>query len=110
MVALGYHISETFEVPVMIRPTTRVCHSRQVSSSRDSEPCAPPGFFEGPQRWAATPKYRYHLHHQLNRKIETVTEKFRKETISRVLGNGKTSAALFPPGSLSATPMISSGK
>jgi len=29
MVALAYEISETFEIPVMLRPTTWVCHARQ---------------------------------------------------------------------------------
>ena len=29
MVQLGFQISEEFEIPVIIRPTTRVCHSRQ---------------------------------------------------------------------------------
>jgi indolepyruvate ferredoxin oxidoreductase alpha subunit len=99
MVTLGYHISETFEVPVMIRPTTRVCHSRQgVQLKGIANPVLPRGFSKDPQRWAATPKYRYHLHHQLNRKIETVTEKFRKETISRVLGNGKTQRCIISSG------------
>ncbi len=29
MIAMGYALSEAFEIPVMIRPTTRVCHARQ---------------------------------------------------------------------------------
>jgi indolepyruvate ferredoxin oxidoreductase alpha subunit len=99
MVALGYHISETFEVPVMIRPTTRICHSRQgVQLKGMVNPVLPRGFSKDPQRWAATPKYRYHLHHQLNRKISALTEKFGKETLSRVLGNGKARRCIISSG------------
>jgi indolepyruvate ferredoxin oxidoreductase alpha subunit len=29
MIGLAYELSETFNSPVMLRPTTRVCHSRQ---------------------------------------------------------------------------------
>ena len=29
MIGLAYELSETFKSPVMLRPTTRVCHSRQ---------------------------------------------------------------------------------
>lgn len=29
MISMAYHLSETFKTPVMLRPTTRVCHSRQ---------------------------------------------------------------------------------
>jgi indolepyruvate ferredoxin oxidoreductase alpha subunit len=99
MVALGYQLSEKFEIPVMIRPTTRICHSRQgVQLKEIPSPVLPQGFSKDPQRWAATPKYRYHLHHQLNRKIETVTEKFGQETFSRVLGNRKASRCILSSG------------
>ncbi len=36
MVALGYILSEKYELPVLPRPTTRVCHARQ------QVPCSPP--------------------------------------------------------------------
>ena len=29
MISIAYELSEIFEIPVMLRPTTRVCHSRQ---------------------------------------------------------------------------------
>jgi len=67
---LAMELSERFEIPVMLRPTTRVCHARQdlvpgVPVARDSEPL----FEKNPARWAATPKFRLLLHQQLNAKI-----------------------------------------
>ena len=99
MIALGYLISEEFEIPVMIRPTTRICHSRQaVLLNEVTSPILPQGFSKDPERWAATPKYRYQLHLQLNQKIETITRKFGKETFSKILGNGKARRCIISSG------------
>lgn len=67
-------ISEKYGIPVMLRPTTRVCHARQdllarFPSGRDSEP----SFEKNPARWAATPKFRLHLHRELNEKLLAVS-------------------------------------
>ncbi|MCK8603815.1 indolepyruvate ferredoxin oxidoreductase subunit alpha [Desulfoferrobacter suflitae] len=74
-VRMAYELSEQFEIPVMLRPTTRICHARQ-----DMElPCfsgfrQTPAFDRNPGRWAATPKFRLMLHHQLNEKIESIAQ------------------------------------
>ena len=55
----GFDLSEAFGVPVMLRPTTRVCHANQ---DVDAAPFRPPvreaRFVKDPARWAATPVYR----------------------------------------------------
>jgi indolepyruvate ferredoxin oxidoreductase alpha subunit len=67
---LAMELSERYEIPVLLRPTTRVCHARQ-----DLIPVtlvaagAAPRFEKDPARWAATPKFRLALHQQLNEKI-----------------------------------------
>jgi len=73
MIRQAYEISEKYELPVMLRPTTRVCHARQ------NVPCGPvavldrPARFEkNPGRWCATPQYLRELHRQLNEKIEKI--------------------------------------
>jgi indolepyruvate ferredoxin oxidoreductase alpha subunit len=75
MVADAYEISQANELPVMVRPTTRVCHARQ------NVPCLPlspvefkPVFERNPGRWAATPKFRFKLHQQLNEKMARISE------------------------------------
>ena len=79
MIQLAYLISEEFEIPVMIRPTTRVCHSRQgISTGKIPAPSLPSGFAKDPQRWAVTPRYRFQLHFRLNQKIEAIAEKLEK--------------------------------
>jgi indolepyruvate ferredoxin oxidoreductase alpha subunit len=73
MVGLAYELSTAFEIPVMIRPTTRVCHARQDIPLGDiSNPEKKPDFEKDPTRWAATPKYRFHLHGLLETKLEGI--------------------------------------
>jgi len=70
MIALAYELSEKFEIPVMLRPTTRVCHSRQdIVGKAIAETQNLPDFQKDPTRWAATPKFRFQLHTQLEKKL-----------------------------------------
>jgi indolepyruvate ferredoxin oxidoreductase alpha subunit len=99
LIAFAYRISEEFEIPVMVRPTTRVCHARQgVTLGPISAPPPPSGFSKNPQRWAATPRYRLTLHQQLNKKIETLSAQYGKDFFKRVLGGQKTSKAIVSSG------------
>ncbi len=70
MIKLAFELSERYEIPVMLRPTTRVCHTRQdVSPEAMSRIPKRPEFEKDPARWAATPKFRFHLHKELEKKL-----------------------------------------
>ena len=74
MVQMAYELSETFEIPVMLRPTTRVCHARQNIEKRDvAEPNSEIKFEKDPARWAATPKFRLSLHKELEKKLNAIS-------------------------------------
>ena len=73
MVGQALRLSEKYEIPVMVRPTTRVCHARQnvplfkpASLSRVAQ------FEKNPGRWCATPQYLRKLHLILNQKIDKI--------------------------------------
>ncbi len=73
LVGRALELSEKYEIPVMLRPTTRVCHARQ------NVPLYPPHrrerparFEKNPGRWCATPQYLRELHRQLNEKIARI--------------------------------------
>ncbi len=75
MAGLAFDLSEAFEIPVMIRPTTRVCHSRQgmevtpvTAATRQAD------FKKNPGRWAATPKFRLQLHRELEEKLDKIAQ------------------------------------
>ncbi|MCX5883024.1 MAG: thiamine pyrophosphate-dependent enzyme, partial [Deltaproteobacteria bacterium] len=73
MIAMGYALSEAFEIPVMIRPTTRICHARQdVAVSPVVSDDRKPAFEKKPARWAATPKFRFRLHQSLEQKLSGI--------------------------------------
>lgn len=73
MVKMAFELSERFEIPVMLRPTTRVCHARQDVPLADiHSPKRDVDFQKDPTRWAATPKFRYHLHQTLEKKLESI--------------------------------------
>ncbi|MGD9971866.1 MAG: thiamine pyrophosphate-dependent enzyme [Desulfatirhabdiaceae bacterium] len=73
MAGLAFDLSEEFEIPVMLRPTTRVCHARQdIVPHPVPATIRQPQFKRNPARWAATPKFRLVLHQELEKKLEAI--------------------------------------
>jgi indolepyruvate ferredoxin oxidoreductase, alpha subunit len=75
MVGEAFELSEKYELPVMLRPTTRICHARQ------NVACSPPKtierkahFQKNPGRWVATPQFLYQLHVSLNEKLQRIAD------------------------------------
>ncbi len=77
MLRVAFDISEEFRIPVVLRPAIRVCHGRQSLSwgpLRGSDRKA--NFRKDPLRWAATPRFRYMLHKELNGKLREISSRF----------------------------------
>jgi len=73
MAGLAFQMSEEFGVPVMLRPTTRVCHACQDITLRPVQDLhRRADFHKDPKRWAATPLFRYELHVKLNRTLSRI--------------------------------------
>ena len=75
MVGEAFALSEKYEIPVILRPTTRICHARQ------NVHCGPPvpteqkaDFRKDPGRWVATPQFLTGLHRRLNDKLDRISE------------------------------------
>jgi len=91
MVKPAFELSERFGLPVVLRPTTRLCHARQ-SMSLNTVP--PPNatsavrFRKDPMRWAATPRMRYRLHVELNAKLREVEVEFSRSALNQVINAG----------------------
>ncbi|MGO9950900.1 MAG: thiamine pyrophosphate-dependent enzyme [Dissulfurispiraceae bacterium] len=97
-IGLAYELSEAFEIPVMLRPTTRVCHGGQdveLKEVKHTERAA--DFRKDPARWAATPKFRYILHSKLNDKLLAIA------------ANEDTKPRLLNPGVKSPKAVVTSG-
>ncbi len=73
MVRIALELSEQYELPVMLRPTTRVCHARQNIPLAAPEKLERPAHFEkNARRWCATPQFLRELHRELNAKIDQI--------------------------------------
>ncbi|MDR2018797.1 MAG: hypothetical protein LBQ00_08045 [Syntrophobacterales bacterium] len=81
-VRFGYAISEKYEIPVVIQSAIHPGESIRGVGGPDrktgtrSHEIREANFIKNPDRWAATPKFRYDLHRQLNEKIEKIREEF----------------------------------
>jgi len=77
MVAQAFELSERHQIPVMLRPTVRVCHSEQSIECKPVDaPLRSADFEKNPRRWAATPRARMALHQQLNQKLAAIEKEF----------------------------------
>ncbi len=75
MVSQAFELSEKYALPVLLRPTTRVCHARQPVPLYPLPETDKKAFFErNPGRWAATPNFRYLLHRELNQKLQAIAK------------------------------------
>ncbi|MGZ4945151.1 MAG: indolepyruvate ferredoxin oxidoreductase subunit alpha [Halobacteriota archaeon] len=64
----AFKLSEKFEIPVILRPTTRVSHARASVTLRGSEKAQRPAFFEkNPERWVMVPAHARIRHLELNK-------------------------------------------
>jgi indolepyruvate ferredoxin oxidoreductase alpha subunit len=70
---VAFEMSEQFSIPVMLRPTTRVCHTCQdIALFPVTNLERKAAFRKNPSRWAAIPKFRYQLHLELNAKLAEI--------------------------------------
>ncbi len=80
MVASALELSESYRLPVLLRPTTRLCHSLQsitvAVGGQENGPIPKVRFRKDPPRWTATPKFRYLLHRELNEKLAHIEAEF----------------------------------
>ncbi len=77
MAAKALELSEEFGIPVILRPAIRVCHARQNIVPGKLASNAQKAIFEkNPARWAATPRFRFMLHGELNQKLKDISNRF----------------------------------
>jgi indolepyruvate ferredoxin oxidoreductase alpha subunit len=82
MVKEAFEVSETYQIPVLLRPTIRISHGKQSVKLMPPEVIDRAANFEkDPGRWAATPRYRYFLHKKLNETLARIQERFEEDTV-----------------------------
>lgn len=91
MIEPALALSERYGLPVILRPTTRLCHAVQSLTLADNslpDPDIPAiKFRRDPPRWTATPKFRYKLHVELNQKLADIEAEFNESPLNYVVEN-----------------------
>ena len=89
MVEQALTLSERYGLPVILRPTTRLCHAVQSIALADQPLTADAipavKFRRDPPRWTATPKFRYKLHVELNQKLAQIESEFNQSSLNYAL-------------------------
>jgi indolepyruvate ferredoxin oxidoreductase alpha subunit len=91
MIQDAFAISEILQTPVIVRPTTRVCHSCENVDTDDYENVRNPqnpGFRKG-SRWVIFPKASYQSHLNINERNALLEEQFSMYPLNVAFGEGR---------------------
>ncbi len=91
MTIFAFELSEKFNIPVMLRPTTRVSHAREDVEVGQAEQSAGKGrFVKDPARRVALPIHARPLHHELLAKQASIEEELEKAPWNSIELKGDT--------------------
>ena len=95
MLPIAFDLSEKYQIPVILRPVLRVSHAQQtITFSPIAKIERKANFEHNPQRWSATPRFRFILHKQLNEKLKNIAEEFNSMTSLNFIEHDKDRTAL----------------
>ena len=90
MVQAAFDFSEAFELPVLLRPTTRVCHaSAETEIAETTAPRRPSGFVKRPE-WCIFPALSYRRHGELEIKQHEMAKAFDSLPFNSIEKHGKS--------------------
>lgn len=93
MIQYAFELSEAVQLPVFLRPTTRVCHACSTIDVDDSRlEHKPEGFVKDP-RWVIFPSLAYRKHIHIEQLQKDLGEVFSKLRFNTVTGEGKLGIA-----------------
>ena len=78
MIKQAFELSETYKTPVIVRPTTRICHAStffDVSGEFNARTLPEEGFERGPQ-WVIFPARAYKGHGEINERLPLIAQDF----------------------------------
>ena len=119
MVQEAFELSEKYNTPVLLRPTTRVDHAYESMEFPELGPCRAPGAFEKDSaRWVIFPKASFNNHKRIFERNEKVLpqefsqskwNKIGGESLPLASATGVSSATPSPRGSAPKTPAFAAG-
>lgn len=76
MMACAYDLSERYHTPVIMRPTTRICHASTFVEVADSAQARIAEGFERDPRWVIFPKRSFEAHGEINERLPKIAHDF----------------------------------
>lgn len=83
MVGYAFELSEHYSTPVIVRPTTRICHATAVIEPAGRTPHPVPGFEHDP-RWVVFPKRSYQAHLEIHERTPQIAAEFSRYELNAV--------------------------
>ncbi len=95
MIQEAFELSEKYNTPVILRPTTRVDHAYESMEFPELEPCRKPGEFEkDSKRWVIFPRSSYNNHKRIFERNEKILPKeFSEGKWNTVVSKASTTAS-----------------
>lgn len=76
MIKTAYDVSERYHTPVIVRPTTRVCHASTFIDIEDTTQAKPAKGFEKDSKWVIFPKRSFEAHGEINDRLPKIAADF----------------------------------
>ncbi len=93
MAQYAFELSEKLHLPVILRPTTKVCHSSgTVETTGTVYEYQPEGFMKDP-KWVIFPPLSYRRHLEIEKQQQEISELFDQLPFNRIEGEGKSGIA-----------------
>lgn len=83
MMKAAFDLSERYSTPVIVRPTTRVCHASaffDVEDSTQAHPVPEEGFERDP-KWIIFPRRAYQAHGEINARLVKIADDFAHDSV-----------------------------
>ena len=94
MARAAFDLSEEFRLPVILRPTTRVCHASATVELSDSKAEKEVSGFERRPEWCIFPALSYRKHGELEAKQKSLSDKFDGMKFNRIDRGGSKGVAV----------------
>lgn len=92
MVKDAFVLSEKYHTPVILRPTTRVCHGyASISFDENYEAKDPSGFEKDSSKWVIFPKLSYNNHRLIEERLPVIAEDLSTYGYNRIIKDSKKS-------------------
>lgn len=92
MVKDAFVLSEKYHTPVILRPTTRVCHGyASISFDENYEAKDPSGFEKDSSKWVIFPKLSYNNHRLIEERLPVIGEDLSTYGYNRIIKDSKKS-------------------